>query len=66
MGSLINFRLLPGQRFDSITSGRLGAELNDHGARMGISQHPARARKLWMDADIRTRRHFTENFFCKF
>jgi len=35
------------------------------GARIVISQHPARAQKLKIDAAIYIWRHLIENFFCK-
>lgn len=85
LGNLVRFRLMPGQRYDSVEvpplidgiafdgliadkafdSNALVAELNDHGARIVISQHPARAQKLRIDPDIYAWRHLIENFFCK-
>jgi len=41
------------------------AELNRRGARIVISQHPGRAQKLKIDAEIYKWRHLIENFFCK-
>ncbi|MCU7431754.1 IS5 family transposase [Paracoccus denitrificans] len=85
LGNLVRFRLMPGQRYDSVEvpplidgiafdgliadkafdSNALVAELNDRGARIVISQHPARAQKLRIDPDIYAWRHLIENFFCK-
>ena len=85
LGNLIRFRLMPGQRYDSVgvppliediafdgliadkafDNNALVAELNGRGARIVISQHPARAQKLKIDASIYTWRHLIENFFCK-
>ena len=53
--------LIADKAFDS---NALVAELNDRGARI-VSQHPARAQKLKIDAAIYTWRHLIENFFCK-
>jgi len=44
---------------------KLVAELIERGARIVISQHPGCAQKIEIDASIYTRRHLTENFFCK-
>jgi transposase len=41
------------------------AELNRRGAKIVISQHPGRAQKLKIDAEIYKWRHLIENFFCK-
>ncbi len=63
--------LIDGIAFDglitdkAIDSNELVAELNERGARVVISQHPARAQKLKIDAAIYTWRHLIENFFCK-
>ena len=85
LGNLVRFRLMPGQRYDSVEvpplisgiafdgliadkafdNNALVAELNDRGARVVISQHPARAQKLKIDAAIYAWRHLIENFFCK-
>ena len=54
--------LIADKAFDS---NALTAELNNRGARIVISQHPARAQKLRIDADIYIWRHLIENFFCK-
>lgn len=85
LGNLVRFRLMPGNRYDSVgvpplidglafdgliadkafDSHALVAELNERGARVVISQHPARAKKLRIDASIYAWRHLIENFFCK-
>ena len=85
LGNLVRFRLMPGNRYDSVgvpplingvafdgliadkafDSDALVAELNERGACVVISQHPARARKLKIDAGIYAWRHLIENFFCK-
>ncbi len=54
--------LIADKAFDS---NALVAELNNRGARIVISQHPARAKTLKIDAAIYTLRHLIENFFCK-
>lgn len=54
--------LLADKAFDS---NALVAELNSRGAKVVISQHPARAQKLKIDAEIYKWRHLIENFFCK-
>ena len=41
------------------------AEINRRGAKIVISQHPGRAQKLKIDAEIYKWRHLIENFFCK-
>lgn len=41
------------------------AELNQRGAKVVISQHPGRAQKLRIDAEMYKWRHLVENFFCK-
>lgn len=84
LGNLVRFRLMPGQRHDSVEvppliegvafdgliadkafdNNTLVAELNKRGARIVISQHPARAQKLKIDAAIYAWRHLIENFFC--
>jgi len=40
-------------------------ELDKRGAKVVISQHPGRAQKLKIDAEIYKWRHLVENFFCK-
>ena len=54
--------LIADKAFDS---NALVAELNDHGARIVISQHPGRAQKLKIDPGIYKWRRLIENFFCK-
>jgi len=41
------------------------ADLNERGAKIVISQHQRRARKLPLDRDLYKWRHLIENFFCK-
>ena len=41
------------------------AELDERGAKVVISQHPGRALKRRIDAEIYKWRHLIENFFCK-
>ncbi len=85
LGNLVRFRLMPGNRYDSVEvpplidgvefegliadkafdSNALVAELNDRGAAVVISQHPARSLKLKIDLEIYKWRHLIENFFCK-
>lgn len=85
LGNLVRFRLMPGNRYDSIgvpplidgiafggligdkafDSNALTAELDERGAKVVISQHPARASKLRIDAALYEWRHLIENFFCK-
>lgn len=55
-------RLIADKAFDS---NALVAELNERGAKVVISQHPGRAQKLKIDAEIYAWRHLIENFFCK-
>ncbi|WP_189622647.1 IS5 family transposase, partial [Novosphingobium colocasiae] len=40
-------------------------ELDQRGAKVVISQHPGRAQKLKIDAEMYKWRHLIENFFCK-
>ncbi|MCJ2188298.1 transposase [Novosphingobium sp. 2638] len=40
-------------------------DLNRRGAKVVISQRPARALKLPVDAEVYKWRHLIENFFCK-
>jgi transposase len=54
--------LLEDKAFDS---NWIVAELNQRGAKVVISQHPARAQKLKIDAEMYKWRHLIENFFCK-
>ena len=85
LDNLVRFRLMPGNRYDSIgvppliegigfegliadkafDNNALVAELDERGARIVISQHPARAQKLRIDAELYKWRHVIENFFCK-
>ena len=85
LGNLVRFRLMPGNRYDSIgvppliegvtfdgliadkafDSHAMVAELNERGAKIVISQHPGRAQKLKIDAELYTWRHLIENFFGK-
>jgi len=85
LGNLVRFRLMPGNRYDSIgvpplihgiafdgliadkafDSNALVAELNERGAKIVISQHPARAIRIKIDAELYKWRHLIENFFCK-
>lgn len=75
LGNFVGFRLMPGNRHDSVEvppliervafdSNALVAELNARGART-VSQHPARAQKFQIDRTIYTWRHLIESFFCK-
>jgi len=41
------------------------ADLNERGAKVVISQHQRRTRKLSLDRDLYKWRHLIENFFCK-
>ena len=54
--------LIADRAFDS---NALVAELNERGAKVVISQHPARATPLKIDPDLYKWRHLIENFFCK-
>ena len=54
--------LLEDKAFDS---NWIVAELNQRGAKVVISQHPARAQKLKIDAEMYKWRHLIENFFGK-
>jgi transposase len=40
-------------------------ELDQRGAKVVISQHPNRAQRLKIDAEMYKWRHLIENFFCK-
>ena len=40
-------------------------ELDQRGVKVVISQHPGRAQKLKIDAEMYKWRHLIENFFCK-
>lgn len=85
LGNLVRFRLMPGNRYDSIgvppliegiefggliadkafDNNALVANLDERGAKIVISQHPARAQKIKIDSEIYKWRHLIENFFCK-
>ena len=54
--------LIADKAFDS---NALVTDLNERGAKVVISQHPARALKLKIDPEIYKWRHLIENFFCK-
>jgi transposase len=63
--------LIDGIRFDALIadkafdSNAIIADLNERGAKIVISQHPRRTRKLPFDAEMYKWRHLIENFFCK-
>jgi transposase len=46
-------------------SDALTAELNARGAKVVISQHPARSQPIRIDMELYKWRHLIENFFCK-
>ena len=46
-------------------SDALVAELTERGAKVVISQHPARSQPLKIDLELYKWRHLIENFFCK-
>ena len=54
--------LIADKAFDS---NAIIADLNARGAKVVISQHPRRAKKLPLDAEMYKWRHLIENFFCK-
>jgi transposase len=54
--------LIADKAFDSNT---IIADLNERGAKVVISQHQRRTRKLPLDAEMYKWRHLIENFFCK-
>lgn len=54
--------LIADKAFDSDA---LTAELNERGAKVVISQHPARSQPLRIDLELYKWRHLIENFFCK-
>ena len=54
--------LLGDKAFDS---NWIVAELDQRGAKVVKSQHPARAQKLKIDAEMYKWWHLIENFFCK-
>lgn len=49
----------------SFDSNWIVQDLDQRGAKVVISQHPGRAQKLKIDAEIYKWRHLIENFFCK-
>ena len=63
--------LIDGLRFDALIadtafdSNAIIADLNERGAKIVISQHPRRTRKLPLDTEMYKWRHLIENFFCK-
>ena len=71
LGNLVRFVLVPGHRFDALPGDKaydanwIVEELNQRGAKVGISQHPGRALKLKIDTEMSKWRHLIENFFCK-
>jgi transposase len=54
--------LIADKAFDS---NAIIADLNVRGAKIVISQHPRRTRKLPLDPEMYKWRHLIENFFCK-
>ena len=54
--------LIADKAFDSDA---LTAELNERGAKVVLSQHPARSQPLKIDSELYKWRHLIENFFCK-
>jgi len=54
--------LIADKAFDSDA---LLAELNERGAKVVISQHPARSQPLKIDLEIHKWRHLIENLFCQ-
>ena len=54
--------LIADKAFDS---NALVAELNERGAKVVISQHPARSQPLKIDLELYKWRHLIENFFCR-
>ena len=46
-------------------SNDIGADLNERGAKIVISQHPRRSTPIPLDAKMYEWRHLIENFFCK-
>lgn len=63
--------LIEGIRFDAMIADKafdsdiIIADLNERGAKIVISQHQRRTRKLPLDAEMYKWRHLIENFFCK-
>jgi transposase len=54
--------LIADKAFDS---NAIVVDLNARGAKIVISAHPRRAKKLPFDAEMYKWRHLIENFFCK-
>ena len=54
--------LIADKAFDS---NALVAELNERGAKVVISQHPARSQPLKIDLELYKWRHLIENVFCR-
>ena len=59
----VNFGALLGDK--AYDANWIVEELDKRGAKVVISQHPGRAQKLKIDAEIYKWRHLVENFFCK-
>ena len=59
----IDFDALLGDK--AFDSNWIVEELGERGAKVVISQHPGRAQKLKIDAEMYKWRHLIENFFCK-
>lgn len=63
--------LIDGIEFDALLGDKaydanwIVEELNQRGAKVVISQHPGRAQRLRIDAEMYKWRHLIENFFCK-
>ena len=65
LGNLVRIdfaALIADKAFDS---NAIIADLNARGAKIVISQHPRRTRKLPLNAEMYKWRHLIENFFCK-
>jgi len=54
--------LIADKAFDS---NNIIADLDARGAKIVISQHPRRTKRLPLDAEMYKWRHLIENFFCK-
>jgi transposase len=63
--------LIDGLSFDALIADKafdsndIIADLNKRGAKIVISQHQRRTRKLPLDTEMYKWRHLIENFFCK-
>jgi transposase len=63
--------LIAGLAFDALIadtafdSNAIIADLDERGAKAVISQHPRRAIRIPLDAEMYKWRHLIENFFCK-